>query len=120
MIGLEELRKGNVRVRRLLRIVGGEAIVAQPEVQREAAFNRPSILKEEAGIPKVVLLRRRSVISHNLERLRKDWLGRRVAVEDRVDPLIYIVDVRVVVLSPFEAKLEIVAAMPIRLCTRSR
>ena len=75
MIGLEELRKRNVRVGCLLRIVGSEAVVAHPQVQRDAAFNRPSVLKEEAGVAKIVFLRGWSVVRHNLERRERRLVG---------------------------------------------
>ena len=73
------------RVTLLSGVVGIEVVVAQSEVQSEAARHRPGVLNIETAISKVIFLRRRSVIGNYFK-----WVS---IIEQDVDPPVYFVDV---------------------------
>src|SRR5882757_4915167 len=81
-------------------------------------LERPGVLHIEARIAEVVLLRSGSVVGQHLRGYREGLMAG-TTIEDGVDSLIDLVDIRVVAFAPLESKLEIVAAVQVALRPRA-
>src|SRR5262249_51762792 len=96
-----------VRTGRLFWVVRREVIEAHPEIKGQTPPDRPRILQVETRVVEVVLLLGRRVVCNHLE--RRDMRCIR-AVIDRVNPLVYLVNVWVERLTRFKSELEVVSS----------
>src|SRR5437588_426759 len=97
--GREQIRESQIGIAGFPGVEADETVEAQTQVQRKPPANSPRVLQVGAGVMEVGLCGEGSVKRYHFYRI--------AVIVDCVDSLVHRLDVRVVVVAPFEAELRL-------------